>query len=281
MHSIVGLIKIMRPLNLFLATIAVLVTGALVPVWPDLPTLLLTIVVVVAVNGAANTLNDWFDYPIDKVNRPERPIVTGVVARSGALLFSIVLFLVAIIAAFQIATLARNMAVFVVIPLLILYTPVFKGRPLVGNIVVGGVLGMTFLFAGAAFGYLEYMLVPAALAAGFTVVRELIKDVQDYHGDQAMGIGTFPVLFGVQRGVILGRALVLLLMLGCLWPCITGYYGAYYLVALTFGVEIPLLYVLSYLKHNPTPVGCAHVARILKIDVFAGLLAVYLSKFDV
>jgi hypothetical protein len=68
---------------------------------------------------------------------------------------------------------------------------------------------------------------------------------------------------------------------GCLWPYLTGHYGEYYLITLTFGVEIPLLYVLAYLKHNPSPLGCAHVARILKIDVFAGLLAVYLSKFDV
>ncbi|MFC1480796.1 UbiA family prenyltransferase [Candidatus Neomarinimicrobiota bacterium] len=271
----------MRPLNLFQATIAVLVTGALIPVWPDLPTLLLTILVVVSVNGGANVLNDWFDYPIDKVNRPSRPIVSGAISRSGALVFAIILFAVGIITAFQLAPIARNIAVFVAIPLLILYTPFFKGMPLAGNLVVAAVLGMTFLFAGSAFGYLEYMIIPAALAAGFTVVRELIKDIEDYAGDQAEQIGTFPVLFGVKKGVILGRVLVVLLMFGCLWPYLMGYYGAYYLITLTFGVEIPLLYVLAYLKHNPSPLGCAHVARILKIDVFGGLLAVYLSNFDV
>jgi geranylgeranylglycerol-phosphate geranylgeranyltransferase len=281
MRSLPALIKILRPLNLFQATIAVLVTGALIPVWPSLPTLLLTILVVTAINGGANTLNDWFDYPIDKVNRPSRPIVSGAISRTGALVFAILLFIVAIIGAWQLAPIARNIAVFIAIPLLILYTPVFKGIPLAGNLVVAIVLGMTFLFAGSAFGYLEHMIIPAALATGFTVVRELIKDIEDYAGDQAEQIGTFPVLFGVKTGVILGRVLVVLLLCGCLWPYLAGHYGEYYLITLTFGVEIPLLYVLAYLKHNPNPMGCAHVARILKIDVFAGLLAVYLSKFDV
>ena len=275
------MVKIVRPLNLFLATIAVLVTGTLIPAWPDLPTLLLTILVVTAVNGAANVLNDWFDYPIDKVNRPYRPIVAGAISRTGALVFASLLFAIAIIAAWQLAPIARNIAVFIAIPLLILYTPVFKGIPLAGNLVVAAVLGMTFLFAGSAFGYLEHMLIPAALATGFTMVRELIKDIEDYDGDLTAQIATFPVLFGVKTSVILGRVLVVLLMAGCLWPYLTGHYGAYYLITLTCGVEIPLLYVLAYLKHNPSSLGCAHVARILKIDVFAGLLAIYLSKFDV
>ncbi|GAG87232.1 unnamed protein product, partial [marine sediment metagenome] len=33
-------------------------------------------------------------------------------------------------------------------------------------------------------------------------------------------------------------------------------------------------------KH-PNPEGSGWVAKVLKVDIFAGLLAIYLSKFDV
>ncbi len=48
--------------------------------------------VVFLVTGAGNAINDYFDYEIDRINRPRRPIPSGRVNRKTALYFSILLF---------------------------------------------------------------------------------------------------------------------------------------------------------------------------------------------
>lgn len=274
-------IKMLRPVNLVLGALAVLITAALVPAWPPWGTIGLAIAVVVTFNAAANALNDYFDYPIDKINRPDWPLASGALPREVGWVLAVVLFVAGALAALQLPPAARRIALLIALPLMVLYTPVFKGLPLVGNAVVASILGLAFLFAGAAFGHLELMWAPFGLAAGFTLLREVIKDVEDIAGDAAVGVGTFAVRWGVPAGIKLALVLTLFLMFGCLLPYILEVYGATYLAAVIIGVELPLLYTFVYLVKHPNPAGAGWVAKVLKVDIFAGLLVIYLSKFDV
>lgn len=280
MHTSMALVKLLRPLNLLLGALAVLITAALMPRWPSWSLIGLTMVVVALYNAAANALNDWFDYPADRVNHPRRPLASGALPRWCGWVLAVALFALGSLAAAQLPTAAFRIAVYLALPLMVLYTPMFKGLPLAGNLVVAAVLGLTFLFAGAAFGQLSLMWPPAGLAFGFNLVREVVKDVEDMEGDRAQGVATFPVRYGAGAGVKLSLLLTILLMMGCLVPYITAVYGRYYLFTVVIGVELPLLYVVFYLVNNQTPAGCKWVAKVLKADIFAGLLAVYLSKFD-
>lgn len=281
MSPLVAAVNLLRPLNLLLGALAVLISAALMPGWPAMSALLQAIVVVASFNGAANSLNDWYDYPIDRVNRPHRPLASGALPREAGWLLALILFVAGALAAMQLAPAARHIAIYIVLPLLILYTPLLKGLPLVGNLVVAAILGLTFLFAGAAFGHLGIMWVPAGLAFGFNLLREVVKDVEDVAGDAWEGVGTFAVRFGTPAGIKMIFVLTIFLMLGSLLPYILGVYGVTYLAALIIGVEFPLLYTLIYLFKHPNPEGCSWVAKVLKVDIFLGLLAVYLSKFDV
>jgi len=274
-------IKMLRPVNLVLGALAVLITAALMPAWPPWGTIGLAIATVLCFNAAANALNDYFDYPIDKLNRPERPLASGALPRNAGWWLAVVLFVAGTLAALQLPPAARRIALLIALPLMVLYTPVFKGLPLVGNAVVAAILGLAFLFAGAAFGHLELMWAPFGLAAGFTLLREAVKDVEDVAGDAAAGVATFAVRWGVPAGIKLALVLTLFLMFGCLVPYILKIYGATYLAAVIIGVEIPLLYTIIYLVKHPNPEGSGWVAKVLKVDIFAGLLAIYLSKFDV
>jgi len=271
----------LRPVNLVLGALAVLITAALMPAWPAWSAIGCAIATVLPLNAAANALNDYFDYPIDKVNRPDRPLASGDLPRNTGWLLAVVLFVAGALAAFQLPSQARIIAIYIALPLMVLYTPVFKGLPLVGNAVVAAVLGLAFLFAGAAFGHLELMWAPFGLAAGFTLLREVVKDVEDVAGDAAAGLGTFSVRWGVMAGIKLALVLTLFLMFGCLLPYILVVYGATYLVAVIIGVEFPLLYTFIYLVKHPNPEGSGWVAKVLKVDIFAGLLAIYLSKFEI
>jgi geranylgeranylglycerol-phosphate geranylgeranyltransferase len=281
MQSLLAIVTMLRPINLVLGALAVLITAALMPTWPSWGLTCWAATTVVTLNAAANALNDYFDAPIDKVNRPTRPLASGLLQRETGWTIALLLFVVGALAALQLPASARNIAIFIALPLMVLYTPLFKGLPLVGNLVVAAILGLAFLFAGAAFGHLELMWPAAGLAFGYTIVREVVKDIEDIDGDTSVGIGTFPVRWGVSASIKIVVLLTLLLMFGCLVPYILKLYGTIYLVAVFIGVELPLLYAIIYLVRHPNPTGCGWVSKVLKVDIFAGLLAIYLSKFDV
>ncbi len=281
MKSLLAALKMFRPINLVLGTIAVLVAAALMPAWPETAPILFTIIVAMCYNAAANAINDWFDYDTDAINRPDRPLVSGALPKWSGLTMALALFALGTLLAWELEPLARNIAIFIALPLLLAYTPIFKGVPLAGNAVVALILGITFLYSGAAFGALETMWVPALMAFGFTFLREVVKDIEDLDGDSAAGLATFPVKYGLRKSVNLARFLTLFLIIALPLPYILGIYGRVFLVALLIGVELPLAYTFFYLKRHPDQAGCSWVAKVLKVDIFAALLATYLSKFDV
>ena len=257
-----------------------LIAATLVPNPPPGATLAWTLATVLAFNAAANALNDYFDYTSDKVNRPERPLPSGALPRGAGWWLALILYVLGGMAALQLPRAASVLAIFVALPLMVLYTPLLKGLPLVGNGVIAAILGLALLFAGAAFGELPTMWTPAGLAFGFTMLRELVKDMEDLAGDSQTGVGTFPVRFGLSASLKAIQILTFILMFGCLLPYILGIYNSAYLVAVVIGVELPLLYSLYYLSKHPNPAGSGWVAKVLKVDIFAGLLAIYLSRFE-
>ena len=281
MTPLIAAIRMLRPLNLILGALAVLISAVLMPTWPPWSSIGWTIATVLCYNAAANALNDYFDYPIDQINRPTRPLVSGALPRYMGWLLAVLLFLVGTLAASRLPLTALIIAAFIALPLMVLYTPLFKGVPLVGNVIVAAILGLAFLFAGAAFGHLELMWTPFGLATGFTLLREAVKDIEDVGGDAEAGVGTLPVRWSVPIAIKTALILTLLLMFGCLLPYILQVYGPLYLVAVIIGIECPLLYTFVYLYKHPNPAGAGWVAKVLKVDIFAGLLAIYLSKFDV
>ena len=188
MNLILGFIKLLRPLNIAVAASAVLVSAFILGVYEQYYILTCVVIVVIAYNGAANAFNDYCDYEIDLINRPNRPLSRGMITSSQALSFAVILFAIGSITAFQLPFYAMLTAVGIAMPLIIIYSLRLKGTPLLGNITVAVILGLTFVFCGLAFNKLGPMVIPAILAFGLTLVRELIKDIADVEGDNSAGL---------------------------------------------------------------------------------------------
>jgi geranylgeranylglycerol-phosphate geranylgeranyltransferase len=272
-------LKIMRPLNLFQGGIAILVCLTLANPLPRWWQVLLAILIVWAYTGAGNTLNDYYDREIDKINRPQRPIPAGLISPRQALAYAWILFGLGTLAVLPVFN--RQIAVIIPIALffLVAYTPVFKSRPLWGNLIVSGILGMTFLFGSAIFGDMRPGIVPCCLAFGFNFIREVIKDMQDVKGDQAQGARTFPLVFGLEAARSLVVVSTVVLMLGALVPFFLKIYGLFYLIVLVLTVEIPLGLVIFSIRRDYAPTNCGRLAALLKGDVFFGLLAIFVGRF--
>ena len=103
--------------------------------------------------GAGNTINDYYDYEIDKINKPHRPIPSGRISLKNALIYSLILFLIAAVMGFLIS---RNNGLLVIIcdALMIIYAYDLKQRCLIGNVTVSILTALTCIYGGLIVGNL-------------------------------------------------------------------------------------------------------------------------------
>jgi geranylgeranylglycerol-phosphate geranylgeranyltransferase len=171
---------------------------------------ILIFLIVFLITGAGNAINDYFDWHIDAVNRPWRPIPSGRVSPRIIVIWSISLFALGIILASQISQICLGIAGLNSI-LLFFYARNLKATPLVGNISVSYLTGSTFLFGGAAYGLagLWDNMVPFILSCLVTMSREIAKDIEDIDGDRQGGAKTLPILAGIRFSAALAAAFAL------------------------------------------------------------------------
>ncbi|MDY6817926.1 MAG: geranylgeranylglycerol-phosphate geranylgeranyltransferase [Halobacteriales archaeon] len=224
-----GVVGITRPINAIVAGVLTFI-GAFVATDAFLtPASMAAVVATILATGAGNTINDYFDREIDRINAPDRPIPSGTVTPREALLISGVLFAVAIVVALVwLPRLAILVAVLNLIAL-IAYTPVFKARPAAGNLVVAYLGGSTFLFGGLAVGNPGPTLVLSVLAVLSTMTREIVKDIEDMAGDEAEGLDTLPLRIGAERSLWIGIALLVVALVASPLPYLVGIFGPVYL----------------------------------------------------
>jgi len=272
-------IKLLRPLNIFTSGLAMVIGSGILGTLNDTGTLLLVMAVVMCFAGAANALNDVVDYEIDKINRPMRPLPSGFVKKRTALFISILLFSMGTLACLELSEAAKVIGIVIAMPFMVLYSKYLKGMPLIGNMIVAFILGLSFLFCGAAFNNMSPMWIPMILAFGLTLVRELVKDIADMEGDQSVGLKTFPITAGIEKSIQLSIFLSACIGMGAFIPYLYGTYGIWYGILLILGVEIPLGVVVVSLLNNPGISSATHGARILKFSTLIGLIAIYAGTF--
>ena len=268
-------IRLIRPLNIMTSGAAMLIATAILDEFSNVRIMVLTSLIVMLYAAASNALNDALDHEIDLINRPMRPIPSGHVSVNGALALSFIFFTIGLVLCLQLPDSAIVIGGFIAVPLMIVYSTNLKGKGLIGNFVVALILGMAFLFSGAAYGNIEPMWTPMLLAFGLTLVRELVKDIADIEGDKFSGLHTFPIVFGINRSIQLSIVLCVLIGLGSLIPYINGVYDQGYIMPLIIGVEIPLMIVIFILLKNPSISSAIYSARILKFSTLMGLFSIY------
>ena len=280
MNRFFASIEIIRPLNMILCLLSVFISAWLLDGMTS-PLLPYAALVVFCFSGASNILNDVLDIHIDEINRPDRVLTSGRLRIWDALILMSIMYAIGIIATTYLLPVGRQIALVLVLPLLVLYTPLFKPLPLIGNLVVGLILGLVFLFTeGAIYDNVDKMCIPFCLAAGLSTIRELVKDVADMEGDALINLQTFPRKFGLLSTLWLLRILAIFLCLFAFMPVLEGYYGKVYLILLVFLVEVPILWVVFVqLNEVSTVSDYKRTAYHLKGVTIGGLLVIFSTGF--
>ena len=277
MKYLLGYIMIIRPLNVFLGGLTILISSLIIKYEGPAISVILPVFVVMFFTIGANTLNDYFDYEIDKINRPDRAISSGLVLRNQALILSLFSFIIGVLIALRLNKDSQLLSIGVSLPLIIAYNVKLKNYPLIGNIIVSLILAMSFIYAGLVFKKTEPLIIPALLAFGLTLIREIVKDLADIKGDKSAGLMTFPIVYGKKKTIILCTILSLFLGIGSFIPFLTGYYNTFYGISLILMVEIPLAVVVISLLNKPSIMTAKRGSKLLKFCTLGGLFSIYIG----
>ena len=228
------------------------------------------------VAAGANAINDVFDIDIDRINRPDRPLPCGTLTQYEAKRMWLIVSSAAIGINLFLNTAALLITVFS-IALLYCYSARLKRTVLAGNLVIGLMTGMAFIYGSVVAGRIERGIVPALFAFLVNLARELVKDVEDMEGDRIENAVTLPVKYGVLPPLILSTATLLLLMIATIMTAwFTLYSFAFLYIVLVADCLMIVSIILMWLDHSST--AMRRVSTILKISMIIGLLSIIVGS---
>ncbi len=267
-----------RPLNVLIGGLSILVGSFIAGSLSPLTNVLLAIISGSLIAAAANSINDFYDVNIDRINKPYRPLAAGLLTRSEAFIFSMMLFFTGALLGSFINARAGVIALFACF-LLYFYSARLKRTVLWGNLTVSLMTAFAFIYGAVAVDLLDKAMIPAGFAFLFHFGREIIKDVEDHKGDSADNARTLPTIYGKKMSFILTTIIYCILIVVTLLPYLFHVFGKIYLIVVVFGVDLFVIYVLISMWKNPAPSNLGRLSTLLKIDMLVGLIAIYVGRF--
>lgn len=163
----------------------------------------------VLIATAGYFINDYYDVKIDLINKPDRVVVGKVLRRRQVMILHVVLSTVGVFLGLFISLwvgLINGIAAF----LLWFYSNDLKRRPFVGNFVVAFLTGLSLVLVSVYYEKNEMLVsIYALFAFGVTLIREIVKDMEDMKGDQAFGSRSLPISLGIRGSKLVVYTLVL------------------------------------------------------------------------
>jgi 4-hydroxybenzoate polyprenyltransferase len=247
----------------------------------------------ILIAAAGYIINDYFDLNIDQINKPEKNVFTGTINRRSGIIWHFTFSLFGVVATAVGVGLNKwylvlaNLACTV---LLWFYSTSFKRKFLIGNVVISILTSWTVLIlffvytspreaivgnSPVTVKFFRVSFLYAAFAFISSLIREALKDMEDFEGDERYGCKTLPIVAGVRAtkiyvaiwAIVLLAALVLLQLyvLQFQW-----WYAITYSVAL---VIAPLSLLLYRLRTAATVRDFSELSKLSKLIMLTGIVS--------
>jgi 4-hydroxybenzoate polyprenyltransferase len=264
--------------------------------------LCLIIIASICIAGGGNIINDYFDINIDQVNKPAKMVVQKIISRHWAILFHLLITLAGITLSGYVAFKTSPIIFFANILcsfLLWVYSTSFKKKLLSGNIIIAGLTAWTVLVLYFTINTLLFNTTEvsakfivglsriykfAALYAGFafiiSLIREVVKDIEDMSGDAKYQCKTMPIMWGIPATkVFVGVWLTVLigsLVILQLYVLQIGWWGSalYSFVLVIF----PLVWILKRFYKAHTTAEYHTISNLIKLVMLTGICSILLMK---
>ena len=254
--------------------------------------------------AAGNIINDYFDRNIDEINKPEKKIIDTLIKRRWAIVMHIVFSLVAILIGFYIDSQTPvfwlGLSNLVCVFLLFGYSISLKKKLLAGNILISLLTAWVILVCFLCYyrslscygcepfewqAQLRRFIRISFLYAGFafviSLIREVVKDMEDMEGDRKYGCNTIPIAWGIPASKVFVAVwlVVLIGMIGIVQFYVLQFgwlWSAVYCISL---IIIPLVWILQKLFKAQVPKDYHQLSTVIKVVMLTGLLSMIFFKF--
>ena len=268
---------------------------------PDLDlihfTLLVFCTILIALGGYL--INDIFDVEIDKVNKPQRMVIGKVISEAaGWKLYYFTMglgLIIAIYLGFHIGNPELISLYPAAVFALYFYSRNLKTQVLTGNLIVAvfcafvaGIVWFaernsfvnlfnedhslatstaTLLFAYMAFAFLS------------TMIRELIKDMEDAEGDKQQGCRTLPIVYGNKIAKSLTVIIGSILLMALLWWSSLVYNQKNWiaLMYLCVGIVGPLIFIMARLRNAKSQHAFHQLSNWSKYLMLSGIIYLFFN----
>lgn len=289
------LITLFRPVNLLLiALIQVIVQyRVIIPLSGTVEVFTTTqfvlIVCITVIAGASGYLiNDIHDIQIDNLNKPGKNLVgTTISIRAAKAIYAVLIF-----AGFFLATILEHtyrlpgMAFYVfTVVALKAYSMWFKKMPVIGNLIVSAFaamvvyvlwMGQNLVWEGNMNDSLAFdiVLMYSVFAFASTLIREIVKDIEDIEGDQEQGARTLPVVLGIKGARVISTTLSACLSLGLIFwlrhihNSINSFAEIFFIIA----VILPVTVMAVAVTRSRDKRDWHRVSQFIKVVILLGTL---------
>ena len=237
---------------------------------------------ILLVMAASMIINDLCDIPLDIINNPQRPLVTGKISIPEARWAIVVLLALSEILVLRYLPLHAQIGNHLSILGVLLYTPYLKRIFIIKNIFCATLIAYSLVFAGLANASIATLydknrrlfmtMFSVIFASSFQ--KEILLDITDYEGDRANGVPTFATKYGRYNAFLIAYVGLTVSIFLHSWSLL----GAYGPIGVLFSyimnpllMALPMVYVDQYSRQS-----------VRKYDQFSTkILAVCLLYFGV
>jgi len=257
--------------------------------------------VFIAIGG--NIVNDIYDINADSINKPRKNMVGKGISVSTAWVlywvFTVSGLLLGTLLSLVVGQINYGLIFLFSAGLLWFYSQKYQCQPLVGNIVVSALsaitLGIVWLFQ--FFALSEEAEVFASVQGNFAIVnrmvliymgfafitsliREVVKDIEDFRGDNRFGCRTFAVTYGIEKAKILAKVV---LFIGIFSVVIIQFYffKLGFEMHFWYFFVLDVLFVLAIFKMFKAKdrKDFSTVSKLIKLIMLAGILSMAFFYF--
>jgi len=181
------------------------------------PNLFLLSASTILIAAGGYVINDYYDIKIDYINRPQKVIVGKLIKRRIALTTHIMFSIFGVLIGLFIHPLIGliNLAAAF---LLWYYSNHLKRIPFAGNVSIAFLTGLGLITVIILYPQNQSIVFIYAMFAFFiNLIREIIKDIEDWKGDEAFGCKTLPVVLGIRQTKKIVLFILLIFTISILW----------------------------------------------------------------
>jgi len=269
--------EIIRPFNTIFVALTILFGAFFHSHNISVYSIIFAIFSAVFISAAGYVINDVYDLEIDKINKPNRVLPSNKMTTKSAFWYSIILFSLGITSGFLTQKIGCIVLALINSFMMFYYAKSLKKKFLMGNLVVAYAAGSSFIFGAISNSNLKNVFLISVVAFLYTLVREIVKDIEDVDGDKKENSSTLPIILGSKKAAIITIIPILIIIFILNYGTILTKFNIFGIFNNPFNyiVTLPLISLYFLYFNNLKSTFLHKISLIMKLDMLLYLIAVW------